>query len=146
MGYEGYKLRFRHRLNAVGRLPFASVAYLEYEGRPDFSTSAVEAKLILGRDVGPLRLAGNAIIELEPEGDEWEVEPKYAVAAAWMQSDLLSLGLEAKGSESGHSIGPVLGHGLGDLWMSLGSSVLLGNGDGHEAELETRLLLGIKVR
>jgi hypothetical protein len=74
------------------------------------------------------------------------VEPEYAAGVAWMASELLSFGAEAKGSKSGHAIGPVIGHGLGDLWMALGASVLLGSGDGREAELETRLILGLKVR
>jgi hypothetical protein len=146
MAYEGYKLRLRHRLCSPGRFPAGAISYLEYEGRPDFSTEAVEARLILGRDAGRLRLAGNATLEVASEDGEWEAEPGYAAGLAWMTSDLLSLGMEAKGSPDGHSIGPVIGHGLGDLWMALGSSVLLGSGDGEEPELETRLILGIKVR
>lgn len=146
MVYDGYKLRFRHRLSSPEAHPFATVAYLEYKGRPDFSTDGVEAKAIFGRDAGPFRLALNAIVEVEPENGSWEVEPQYAAGAAWLAGELLSLGVEARGGEEGHLVGPVVGHGLGDLWMAFGSGLLLGRGDGREAELETRLILGVGVR
>ena len=146
MRYEGYKLRMRHRLTAPDRRPFAAVAYAEYEGRPDFSTSAVETKLILGRGIGDFRLAVNGILELVPEAGEWEVEPAYAAGAAWQASELLSLGLEAKGGEEATSIGPVIGHGLGDLWVAFGSALRLDEGERGKKGLETRLILGVKVR
>lgn len=143
--YDGYKLRLRYKTSdGRGAFPVASVAYLEFSGRPDFTGEELEAKFILGRDRSSYSIAVNPILALEAEGDEWEVEPGYAAGAAW-KGDLASFGFEIKGGEHGHYLGPVLGHGVEHLWMTLGSAFLL-DGDDGEPELQARFLIGFKVR
>lgn len=144
--YDGYKLRFRYHLWETGRLPFASVAYLEYKGKLDYSAHAFELKWIAARRVGRFLLAINPTAELEQEGSEWEMEPEYAAGATWIASELLNVGLEAKGNEDAHYLGPVLGHGVGDLWVALGSAFRVSGEEDVSSELETRLLIGLGIK
>ncbi|MBM4119034.1 hypothetical protein FJ251_15125 [bacterium] len=144
--YAGYKLRFRYRLGEPERRPFAAVAYLEYKGLPDYSRHAFEVKGIAARDFGSFRLALNPALEFEQEGSEWKMEPEYAAGAAWLSGDLLSLGLEVRGSEEAHYLGPVIGHGAGDLWVALGAAVRVSGDAATTAEVETRLLVGFEIR
>ncbi len=142
--YEGYKLRFRYRVGTDGRLSAAPVAYVEYKGRPDFSTEAIETKIILGRDLGALRLALNPGLEIEQEDGDWEARPEYAAGLTWRFSEMASFGVEAKGNADAHSVGPVIGHGVAGLWVTLGSLIRVSDAD-KGPELQTRMLLGVKV-
>lgn len=142
--YEGYKLRFRYRVAADSRFSKAPIAYVEYEGRPDFSTDAVETKVILGRDFGSLRLALNPGLEIEQEGGEWEAKAQYAAGLTWRLSEMAACGVEAKGDADAHFLGPVISHGVEGLWVTLGALIRLNDAD-SAPELQTRMLLGLKV-
>ncbi len=140
--YKGYKLRSRYRFGEKGRYPLDPLIYVEYKGKPDFSEHGIELKLILAKDIGATNIALNPILEFERDG-EWEVEPEYAVGITRRISDLLKFGLEAKGGESGHYIGPVISHGRDDLWVSLGSAIKLGDVDEGKPEFQIRLLMAV---
>lgn len=146
LAYDGYKLRARYRTGKAGRIPFGSVAYLEFEGTPDLTGKAVEGKWILTRDLRRVRITLNPGLELEREEGEWELKPEYSLGAAWRAGTFLSLGAEAMGSEDGHYLGPVIAHGAEDLWVAVGPAVRLDEKGAGEPDLQVRLLLGLKVR
>ncbi len=140
--YEGFKLRSRYRLGNKGKAMLDPLVYLEYIGVPDFSSHAIEIKLILARDMGRFNIALNPIFELEKER-EWELEPEYAIGSSYEISQILRVGLEAKGSEHGHYLGPVVSHGRENLWFTLGSALKIGKIEGGRPEFQIRMLLGI---
>lgn len=142
--YEGFKLRSRYLIGAKGRHAVDPLVYVEYEGKPDFSEHVLESKLVLAKDLGRLNIALNLVGEVEI-GDEWEAEPAYAVGASYEIGKLLRAGLEAKGSEAGHYIGPTVSHGREDLWVTIGSAVHMGKVDAGKPELLVRLLLGASL-
>lgn len=143
LAYRGFKLRGRYRLGEKGRSFFDPLLYLEYQGSQDLAEQAVEGKLVLGRNLGKLRLALNPTLELELEDGEWEAVPEYAVGLSYELHPLLLLGLEAKGSRHGHYVGPVLAHGEEDLWMTIGAAIGAGAVDRGKPELQVRALMGI---
>ncbi len=146
--YAGYKLRLRHWIAHARRFPLDAVGYLEYEGTPSGSSPKVEAKVILGRTLGDFRFALNPTLELEKEEDEdeWESEAEITLGASWTPTYLFSVGAEAKSDGDTHYIGPVIGHGVGGLWMALGSLFRLGDGEAGSAESQIRLLVGVNLR
>jgi hypothetical protein len=87
-------------------------------------------------------IALNPIFELERE-EEWEFEAEYAVGISYEINNLLRAGLEAKGSEYGQYIGPVISHGREDLWVALGSAFKIGEVESGRPEFQIRMLLGI---
>lgn len=140
--YEGFKLRSRYKIGEKGRYILDPLLYLEYKGKPDFSEHGIESKLILAKDIGRFNLALNSIFEFERE-NEWEFELKYAVGTSYKIGRLLRVGLEAKGSKNGNYIGPVISHGRGNLWMTLGSAFKIGEIKGGKPEFQIRMLLGV---
>lgn len=140
--YKGYKLRARYKIGESKRYILDPLIYLEYKGKPDFSEHAIEFKLILARDIERVNLSLNPILELEKE-DEWELVPEYALGISYQVHQLLRVGIEAKGSEYGHYMGPVISHGREDLWVALGSAFKIGEIEKGKPELQLRLLLGI---
>jgi hypothetical protein len=143
--YKGFKLRSRYRFGEKGSYFMDPLLYLEYKGEPELTEHAFEAKLILARDWGPLNLALNPVLEVEKE-DEWEFKPEYAAAISYAFSPLLRAGLEMKGSEEASYLGPVISHGIGDLWMALGSGWKLESDTESKPDFQLRLLLGVGVR
>ncbi len=141
--YNGFKLRTRYRFGEKDRFFVDPLVYLEYKGKPDFSEHGLELKLILARDIGRFNIALNPVLEFEREDDEWEFKPEYAVGSSFAITKLLRVGLEAKGSESGHYVGPVIAHGREDLWVALGSGIKVGDVDEGKPELRLRMLLGV---
>lgn len=141
--YKGFQLRARYRFGEKDQYPVDSLLYLEYKGVPDFAEHGIEAKVVLAKTIGRLTIAVNPVLEVEIGEDETEVEAEYAAGVSFAFNELLKVGLEAKGSEYGHYIGPVLAHGKGRFWSTLGSAILLGDGDEGQPELQVRLLLGI---
>jgi hypothetical protein len=156
LAYAAYKLRLRHWLAQPGKLPVDAVGYLEYKGVPDFSSHAIEMKLILGQASKQFRYALNPILEIESEeAGEWEAKLEYALGLSWTPMEMLSLGIEAKGSKDAHYVGPVFGHGLGDLWVAFGQVFRIdeegGAGAGEKSsggppDSQLRLLIGINLR
>jgi len=139
--YDGFQLRARYRIGEKGEFFFDPLFYLEYKGVPDFSESALETKLILARDFGRLNIALNPIVVFE-FGEEDNVEPEYAIGARYSINRLLRIGIEAKGSEDGHYIGPVISHG-GKYWIALGSAFKVGSVESGKPGFELRMIFGI---
>lgn len=140
--YKGFKLRIRYKIGEKGKYFLDPLIYFEYKGKPDFSEHGIEFKLILAKDIGRFNVSLNPIIEFERE-DEWEVKPEYAIAMSYEINELLRVGLEAKGNEKGHYIGPVISHGREDLWIALGSAFKIGEMKEGKPEFQIRMLLGI---
>jgi hypothetical protein len=140
--YKGYKLRARYKIGEKGMYIVDPLIYLEYKGVPDFSKHGIEFKLILAKDIGPFNISLNPILEFERE-QEWEFKPKYAVGIRYEIYKLLKVGLEAKGGEAGHYVGPVISHGREDLWSALGFAFKVGEVKQGEPEFQIRLILGV---
>jgi hypothetical protein len=140
--YEGFKLRARYRIGEKGKYILDPLIYLEYKGEPDFSEHEIEFKPIFAKDVGKFNFAVNPIFEFEKD-DEWEFEPKYAIGVSYEILDYTRIGLEVKGSEDGHYIGPVISHGRDDLWAALGSAFKLGDIEEGKPEFQMRMILAV---
>jgi len=140
--YKGYKLKFRYRFGEKGMYFLDPLAYFEYKGKSDFSEHGIEFKLILAKDFGPNNVSFNPILEFEGNGD-WESEVAYAVGIGRKVGELMKVGIEIKGSESGHYIGPVISHGSHHVWGALGSAFGIGDIDDGKPEFELRLILGV---
>ena len=142
MQYKAFQLRARYRFGQRGEHLVDSLVYLEYEGVPDFSEHVIEAKWVMAKDIGRFNVSVNPILELEIE-DETELKPEYAVGVSYKANDLLKLGVEAKGGEKGHYIGPTISHGKGRFWATLGSAFAVSSVEEGEPEFQIRMLLGI---
>lgn len=140
--YEAFQLRARYRIGQKGDHVVDSLVYMEYEGVPDFSEHAVEAKWVLAKDLGQFNVAFNPTLEFK-FGDENKIEPKYALGVSYRINDLFRLGIEAKGGEDGHYVGPVISHGKGRFWATLGSAFNVGSVETGEPEFQMRMLFGI---
>jgi hypothetical protein len=140
--YKGYKFRARFKFGEKNQYPLDPLLYLEYKGKPDFSEHGWETKLILAKDMGKLNLALNPVMEVEVGHGETEVEFEYALGTSYRFSRTLSLGLEAKGGEHAHYIGPVVAHGSEHLWVALGSAFAM-SAEAETPKFQLRLLLGI---
>lgn len=145
LGYDGFKLRARYRMGGAGQPRLDPVAYLEYKGKPDLSEHGIEAKIILTHTFGRYCLALNPIAELDVEDGGWELEPEYAVGLSYGVGRLLRVGVEVKGSGSGHYLGPVIFHGTDRLWMTLGSAVGIAGVHAGSPQLQLRALLGVNL-
>lgn len=143
MQYEGFKLRARYRIGEKGEYWLDPLIYAEYKGMPDFAEHEMETKLVLARDFDRFRLALNPTLEFKFGGEEEEVEAAYAAGIRYRVNDLLRVGLEAKGGEGAHYVGPVIAHGGERFWTALGTAFHVGDVDPGKAEFEVRLLLGI---
>ena len=143
--YSGYKLRFRYRLGEKGDYFFDPLLYFEYKGKPDFSEHGYEGKLILAKDFGNINIAINPVFEYEYENNEWESELKYNAGISYKLGGLLKFGLEARGSDNGHYIGPVISHGTGKAWIALGSAIAITDIKSSKPELMIRMILGINL-
>ncbi len=140
--YKGLKLRSRYKIGEKGKYILDPLIYLEYKGTNDFSEHEIELKLILAKDIGKFNVALNPTFEFERK-DEWKLEAKYAIGASYKISRLISAGLEVKGSENGHYIGPVISLGKGHLRAALGSAFKIGEIKEGEPELQVRMILGV---
>ncbi len=142
--YEGFKFRARYRFGEKNMYALDPLVYVEYKGKPDFSEHGMELKLVLAKDVGNLNFALNPIVEIEEEDDKWETELEYAAGLSYGLADgLLRLGVEAKGSEHGHYLGPVVSHGREHAWVALGSAVKISDIDAGNPELQIRMIVGV---
>jgi len=140
--YDGFKLRSRYRFGEKGDFILDPIIYLEYEGTPDFSEHGIEFKVILAKDIGDLNIALNPYFEYTLK-DKWEFEPKYAVGISQRVVKFLRIGMEAKGSEDANYIGPVISHGVENLWVALGSAFGVGKIKAGKPEFQIRMLIGI---
>jgi hypothetical protein len=143
--YEGYKLRSRYRIGEKGKYFLDPLIYFEYKGKPDFSEHEFEGKLILAKDFDRFNIAINPVLEYEYEHSEWESEVKYNVGLSYRFNKLLNVGLEARGSENGHYLGPVISHGTGKAWFALGSAIAVTDIKHDKPEAMVRMILGISL-
>jgi hypothetical protein len=139
--YDGFQLRGRYRIGEKDQYFLDPLIYLEYKAAADLSEQGLETKLILAKDIGRFNVALNPILGYEfGAGSEWEAE--YAAGMSYSVSRLFRIGVEAKGSEDGHYIGPVISHG-GRFWVALGSAINVGNVGEGKPEFQMRMLLGV---
>jgi hypothetical protein len=143
--YTGYKLRFRYRLGEKGDYLIDPLLYFEYKGKPDFSEHGYEGKLILAKDFGKINIAVNPVFEYEYKNSEWESELKYNAGISYRLDGLLKVGLEARGGENGHYIGPVISHGTGKAYVALGSAIAMTDIKNDKPEMMIRMILGINL-
>lgn len=145
LSYRGYKLRSRYRIGEKNKYFMDPLLYFEYKGNPDFSEHGLEGKLILAKDFNNFNIAINPVYEMEYEQDEWESELKYNAGISYKFGGLLNIGLEVRGSETGHYIGPVLSHGTGKAWFALGSAIAITEIKNDKPEMMIRMILGINL-
>jgi hypothetical protein len=143
--YTGYKLRFRYRLGEKGDYLIDPLLYFEYKGKPDFSEHGYEGKLILAKDFGKINIAVNPVFEYEYKNSEWESKLKYNAGISYRLDGLLKVGLEARGGENGHYIGPVISHGTGKAYVALGSAIAMTDIKNDKPEMMIRMILGINL-
>lgn len=141
--YNGFKIRTRYRFGKRDQYLLDPLLYLEYKGKPGYSESILEGKLILAKEIGNFLFAVNPILEIEFEEDEIEWEPEYSLGFGYRLSNLLSAGLEVKGGSNGHYIGPVLSHGSEKLWGAIGLVKHLSKRFENESEMELRCIVGV---
>ena len=141
--YKGFKVRARYRFGELGQYPVDPLLYVEYKGRPDFSRHEWEMKLILAKDFDRFNIAVNPVLEFESDDDGWEQEFKYNLGISYRLHYLLGFGLEARGSEHGHYLGPVISHGKDDLWVALGSGFAITSVSDGKPKFMLRLIVGV---
>ncbi|MCF7826160.1 MAG: hypothetical protein K9M55_05740 [Candidatus Marinimicrobia bacterium] len=120
LSYDGFKLRLRFRLGEKGLWFLDPLIYLEYKDTPTLDHSALEAKLVLARDMGNLNISLNPVWEFEFDKEDPDVEFEYAAGLSYRVHPLLALGLETKGKPDQFYWGPTISHGKEDLWFALG--------------------------
>jgi len=145
--YAQTKLRTRYRFAERGELPVDLLAYFEL--KKDFAASvyAIEPKLIVARDFGPLTAAVNLIAEVELGDVETEVEPEWTAGVSYEVVPAFKIGaetigaLELESKEVAASAGPALSWAPSPkLWVSAGA--LFGLTDGAP-DLTARLIIGL---
>ena len=142
--YDGFELRARYKLVEKGKLFIDPLIYAEYIGKPNFSKHVIELKLILAKDIGRLNISANPIMEIA-SGEETEMEMEYAVGINYKISNLLKVGIEGKGSEYAHYIGPVISHGKDNLWVTLGSAFKIAGDENVGSEFQVRMIMGVVI-
>lgn len=140
LDYEGFKLKARYRFGERGKYPVDPEIYLEYENSIR-EKDALEAKLILAKDLGKVNLAYNQIAEVTT-GRGGKVEHEFAAGASYALLNAFRLGVEAKGSysENEYAAGPTLSWAGSRLWANVG--VLFGMND-RTPNTEVRFLVGV---
>ncbi len=141
--YKGFQFRGRYRLSEKNKFIFDPLLYLEYKGTPNLSSHGIEFKFIMAKDINRFNFALNPVIEFEYE-HAWETKTGYAFGMNYRLARLLHFGVEAKGSENGHYLGPVLSHGNSDFWVALGSAFSVSTISAGAPEFQLRMLLGIE--
>jgi hypothetical protein len=129
-GLHSMKVETRYRVSDPDTWPLDTVLYLE--GRKEFLDDrpwAVEEKVIVGKDIGPLNLSGNVLAEQEwPAGGGNEVEYGYAAGASYELTPMLRLGGEVYGTmtrsvegawDRQHYVGPAVSIAVARSWLVL---------------------------
>jgi len=143
--YSGFKLRSRFLIGEKHQFWMDPLVYFEYKSNPDFSSQAIETKLILEKDFGNFRLSLNPYFELEFKDEETEFVPKYAIGATYKFGKLFNFGFESKGDKNGYYFGPTLSHGTENLWVALGSLYGISKIEEGKPEIQIRMILGIHI-
>ena len=145
LSYEGYKLRARYKFGEKNDFFVDPLLYIEYAGKPDFSSHEIETKLILSKDFGNFNIVFDPVIEIEKESLEWEMIFGYSFGLRYTVSNLFSFGLEALGDDHGNYVGPTISHGTEKAWISLGSLFKAGKILDDAPEFQIRLLMGFAL-
>ncbi|MFZ5801451.1 MAG: hypothetical protein ACOY3D_08800 [Candidatus Omnitrophota bacterium] len=140
--YDGFKIRTRYRWAEKNVLPLDTLFYLEYKRSSDFSRpNAVEAKIVLAKDIGGFNLSYNQIFErnLERVG---KTDFGYAVGLNYALGRRLRAGIESKGSYSDKEflVGPAISYRGNKMWTAVGA--VFGTNRNSD-DLQTRLIVGI---
>lgn len=143
--YKKFKLRSRYKIGEKGQFILDPLIYMEYKGIPDFSEHEIELKLILARDMRRFNISLNPIFEFEQK-EKWEFKPEYTMGMSYEINKILNVGLEVKGSEYGHYIGPVISHGKENLWIALGTAFKIAEIEAGKPEFQIRMILGIELK
>ena len=144
--YKGFKLRGRYRFGETNQYLVDPLLYLEYHGKPDFSEHKIETKLILAKETDKIIASFNPVLEVEYEDEDREMETEYAAGITYKFNKLFNAGFELKGGTNGHYWGPVISHGLHDIWFSLGSAFALGTIKENKPEMEIRMIIGVGIK
>ena len=144
--YKGYKLRWRYRIGEKNKYLFDPILYFEYHGKPDFSEHKIESKIILAKETNKIIVSLNPIIEFEMEDNEKEMEMEYSAGILYKINKKLNMGIEFKGSEYGNYCGPVISHGINDIWVSLGSAIAMNQVKENKPEIEIRMIMGVGIK
>lgn len=130
--YQATKLETRYRLSDYGEWFVDPVLY--FEARKEWTEDkplALEGKIILAKDMGPLNLSVNGLYEIEfiPGGGGQEHELGYAAGASYELNPYVRVGGEVFGdwtrhSEAGewaseHYAGPAVSFAWGRTWLVL---------------------------
>ncbi len=145
LSYSGFKLRSRFKIGKKDQFFMDPLIYVEYKGKPDFHAHEIETKFILAKDLGDFNISLNPYFELEFEDGETEFAPKYAIGTSYKVSPLFSFGMEAKGSEDGHYLGPTISHGANGIWAAWGMLFGAGGIEDGKPEFMTRFIIGIHI-
>jgi len=143
--YSGFKLRSRFLIGEKNLFFVDPLIYVEYQGNSDFSSHAIETKLILEKDFGDFRLSLNPYFEYEFDDEESEFVPKYAIGATYSLGKLFNMGFECKGDKNRNYIGPTLSHGSENIWVALGTLYGIGKVEEGKPEVQIRMILGIHI-
>lgn len=142
--YDGMKLRLRHRLAEKGELPVDTLLYAEYVRSTDLSAQgALEAKLVLAKDLGRLNLSYNQVVEFPLEKLS-AAGHRFATGASWKFSGLLKAGVEVTGDykANAYHAGPTVHLRAKDMkvWANLG---YLAGLNSDSKDVQTRLIVGV---
>ncbi len=140
LDYAGMKIESRYRFGERGRYIVDPLLYLEYK-IDVHDEDAIEAKLVLAKDIGNLNIAYNQIIEAEL-GRSGEVEHEYATAVSYAVHHAVRIGVESKGSysEREYAIGPTIAWVQGRFWATIGAVFGLNS---RTDDMHLRLIVGI---
>lgn len=153
LAYAAHKARLKYRFGAAGVAPVDLAAYLEYEGAASLEAHAVEAKLIVEKDAGPVVAALNLEYVAAFEGGEVEHEIEPTLGIAWHPVGAFALGAEgvmeiepAEGEVLGFA-GPsvhLAGEG-GRLWWTLAALAPIGEEAREHDGVIVRSLLALNL-
>jgi hypothetical protein len=129
--YQATKVETRYRLSDYGEWFVDPVLY--FEARKEWIEDkpwALEGKLIVAKDIGPLNVSLNGLYEIEfPSGGGREHELGYAAGASYELAPWVRVGGEAfgawtRGAEGGpwvdaHYAGPALSFAWSRTWLVL---------------------------
>jgi hypothetical protein len=125
--YQATKVETRYRLAQPGQWLVDPIVYLEVKKEwTEDKPFAVEEKLIVGKDLGPLNLSVNGSAEQEfiPGGGR-EYELEYALGASyeivpWMRAGAEAFGFHVRAGGEGtttHYAGPALSFAWSRFWL-----------------------------
>lgn len=140
--YDGFKIRTRYRIAEKNEFPLDTLLYLEYKRDDDFDKpNALEAKIVIAKDIGAFNIAYNQILEQELESNG-ETEHEYAAGISYGISPHFRVGMETKGNytESKYYVGPTLSWATNKFWTALGIAAGLNK---RSDDLQARLIVGV---